>query len=261
MAGRSRVRTATVRLPGGEIEYQLHCVAGRRHVHIVVDDDGRLAVRAPWRFSESEASALVRSHAHWVRETLDRAAARSRLRPALGDGTRLRILDDLVELRVRHAPQRALSTPPARRRVGGVTVRTDDGSVERRGDVLHAVLSSASTERLRPLLEVWGRREAARQLPPRLDQHARRLGLWPTRVSIRGQRTRWGSCSERGQVSLNWRLVLVPWELADYVLVHELCHLRHMDHSRRFWRLVESVLPDAAARRERLRALQSALPF
>ena len=81
----------------------------------------------------------------------------------------------------------------------------------------------------------------------------------PARLAIRGQRTRWGSCTSRGTVSLNWRLVLLPSRLADYVIVHELCHLRHMNHSRRFWSLVASVIPDWAERRSELDAAQATL--
>ena len=86
------------------------------------------------------------------------------------------------------------------------------------------------------------------------------VGVRPQRVTIRGQRTRWGSCSTHGTISLNWRLLQVPGELVDYVLVHELCHLRHMDHSPRFWALVAETVPDHARRRARLDALQGTLP-
>lgn len=83
----------------------------------------------------------------------------------------------------------------------------------------------------------------------------------PRRVSIRDQRLQWGSCSSAGAINLNWRLMLTPGELADYVIVHELCHLRHLDHSARFWALVSEVIPDHQRRRRDLDALQDCLPL
>lgn len=85
--------------------------------------------------------------------------------------------------------------------------------------------------------------KARRELPERLKALAAPLGLTVTRVSIRSQRHRWGSCSPSGHISLNWRLVTMPPWVCDYVLYHELMHLKQMDHSPLFWRLVEEVCP------------------
>lgn len=74
-----------------------------------------------------------------------------------------------------------------------------------------------------------------------------------TSITIRDQKTRWGSCSGRGTLSFNWRLILAPTEILDYVVVHELCHLTHMNHSKEFWGLVGSVIPDYKARRKWLK--------
>ena len=87
------------------------------------------------------------------------------------------------------------------------------------------------------------RREAEQFLPPRVMAHAQRLGDRPRRVTIRGQTTRWGSCSAQRTISLNWKLMAAPLEVVDYVIIHELCHLRHMDHSRRFWDCVATFFP------------------
>ena len=96
--------------------------------------------------------------------------------------------------------------------------------------------------------EADGRR-AARELVTMLcEEEAEPLGVHWSRIEIRDQRSRWGSCSTRGTLSFNWRLVLAPFEVLDYVVVHELCHLREPNHSRRFWKLVESRRPLAAHR-------------
>ena len=82
---------------------------------------------------------------------------------------------------------------------------------------------------------------------------AARYGLVVTRVSVRNQRSRWGSCGRDGHICLNWRLVLMPPSVRDYVLVHELMHLRRMDHSPAYWRLVADAYPDYRAARDWLR--------
>ncbi len=88
------------------------------------------------------------------------------------------------------------------------------------------------------------RRQAVRELPARLLHLAEHHGLHVSRVSVRNQRSRWGSCSPSGHICLNWRLVLMPESVRDYVLIHELMHLRRLDHSRHFWRLVAHACPD-----------------
>jgi predicted metal-dependent hydrolase len=95
---------------------------------------------------------------------------------------------------------------------------------------------------------------AARELPQRLQELARLHGFAAPAVSIRNQRTRWGSCSPSGKISLNWRLVQVPPAVRDYVLLHELTHLRHLNHSARFWRELARLCPDHAEARRWLNA-------
>jgi predicted metal-dependent hydrolase len=103
------------------------------------------------------------------------------------------------------------------------------------------------------------REQARREVPPRLRELAAHHGLAVNGVSIRNQRSRWGSCGPDGRISLNWRLVLMPSWVRDYVLVHELMHLRRMDHSPRYWALVSRACPEYQAAREWLRANGPAL--
>lgn len=111
-------------------------------------------------------------------------------------------------------------------------------------------LSWADEERSRqrsaarpPEIECELRTRAARELPPQLLALARRFGLDVARVSIRGQRSRWGACSASGHITLNFRLLLMPPDVREYILIHELMHLRQPNHSRKFWRLVEDACP------------------
>ena len=97
------------------------------------------------------------------------------------------------------------------------------------------------------------RRRAAQELPERLRRLAEHHGLTVARISVRNQRSRWGSCSPTGHISLNWRLVLMPDAVREYVLIHELMHLRRLDHSRHFWRLVAHACPGYEQARRWLR--------
>jgi predicted metal-dependent hydrolase len=116
------------------------------------------------------------------------------------------------------------------------------------GDELRVTLSRRirrpAAEAVSMLLQQWFMQQAEQLLGPRLLELGRQAGLNPVGVSIRGFRRRWGSCDSSGRISLNWRLILARPEAADYVLIHELCHLHHFDHSPRFWRLVEHHCPD-----------------
>jgi predicted metal-dependent hydrolase len=98
------------------------------------------------------------------------------------------------------------------------------------------------------------RARASEELPPRLLQLAHEHGLQVERVSIRNQRTRWGSCGRDGYICLNWRLILMPGWVRDYVMIHELMHLRRLDHSPAYWRLVEAAYPGYRDARRWLRA-------
>lgn len=109
-------------------------------------------------------------------------------------------------------------------------------------------------EVLSPALVREQRARAARELPPRLLELATQFGLTVARVSVRNQRWRWGSCSRSGRICLNWRLVTMPAWVRDYVLIHELMHLKRMDHSPKFWRLVEAACPNWREARTWLRA-------
>lgn len=235
--GRRRItRYGAIAVAGDAIDYTLHRVEGRRHVHLVLDDEGELQVRAPWRYSRAEAEAVIREHVDWVAKNLKTARELSARRPRLASGVELPLVDARLRLDIRRA------TLPR---------------VARCGELLRVYAPAQDPSRVRALLEGWYREQARRHLASRMWRFADALRVHPQRLTVRGQRTRWGSCSSRGAISLNWRLMLLSSSLVDYVVVHELCHLRHMDHSPRFWTLVARAIPDMERRRRELQNVPS----
>ena len=174
-----------------------------------------MEVVLPHRAAEREAAAAVRELRPWIERRvaeLDRAravvAARRDTVPYLGQPLQL-------------------VTEAGRR------------TVRRRGDELLVPAGAGRTA----ALERFYRRAARQEVTTRLDAACAEIGARYSTLSIRGQRTRWASCSRTGAMSFNWRLLLAPEPVLDYVVWHEVCHLEVLDHSPRFWRLVERHCP------------------
>ncbi|MCE2503121.1 MAG: M48 family metallopeptidase [Chlorobi bacterium] len=110
--------------------------------------------------------------------------------------------------------------------------------------VISMYLPRAQGYHVKPVLKDWLRQQAVERIKQVADEEAKRLGVRWKRISIREQRTKWGSCTEDGNLSFNWRLILFPPRVLRYIVIHELCHLRHFDHSIRFWRMVAAYMPD-----------------
>lgn len=102
----------------------------------------------------------------------------------------------------------------------------------------------AESNRLDQALERWYREQVAQLLPEKVERLSVNMGLTCGRLSIRGQKTCWGSCSGKGNISLNWKLIMAPEAVIDYVIIHELAHLKELNHSRMFWQLVSKYCPE-----------------
>jgi len=185
-----------------------------------------------------EVEPFVESKQAWIERTLlrMRAAARERPRPRLEDGGEVPFLGESLLLRVR--------VEPGRKR----------DHVARRGNALSVAVAAAGPDAIRAALERWYRGQARIEVARRLDAAVGRVGQSYAGLQVRGQRTRWASCSSKGAMSFNWRLLLAPPEILDYVVEHEVAHLDVHDHSARFWDLLAQRSPDC---REHERWLRS----
>lgn len=201
---------------------QLEFVRMRRAKRYIirVRPDGSFRVTIPRGGSRREAESFLSKHRDW--------AERERLRVMATHAPARWIEGDEIPLRGAPAALRV------ERRHGGSWLAIGRERVRLRGD----------EEDLRAAAERCLRAAARRELIPRLHELADRYALAVSRVSIRNQRSRWGSCSRSGAIALNFRLVQAPDAIRDYVLIHELMHLKQQNHSRRFWRLVEEACPE-----------------
>ena len=133
--------------------------------------------------------------------------------------------------------------------------------VAQRGEVLRVRVGSPGPEPIRDALERWYRVRAREEVAWRLEEACARAGTSYRSLSIRAQQTRWASCSSNGTMSFNWRLLLAPEEILDYVVEHEVAHLEVLDHSQRFWRLVGRRSPRYREHERWLRRHGPALRF
>ncbi len=203
----------------------------RRYILRVLPD-GTLRVTVPRWGSQRDARRFVEESRAWVaRQRAIRAAETLRDR-RWRDGSIVLVGGEPEVLRVERGTEG-----------GGLWC----------GEARVPVRGSLDPGDLEPHVSRWLRNRARRELPPLLQALADQHGLTVARVSIRDQRSRWGACSRRANITLNWRLVQVPPSVRDYVLLHELMHLRELNHSARFWRLVAAVCPDYQHSRRWLR--------
>ena len=208
-------------------EYRVRRSARARHARIVVKPEGEVEVVLPRGMALRHAEPLVAEKRRWIERTLRRfERARAEAPTRLEDEGVVPYLGQELALRVRVEPGR--SRP----------------HVARRGATLEVAVATPGPEAVREALERWYRRQARAEVETRLDVAARRAGRSYRGLSIRAQRTRWASCSSSGEMSFNWRLLLAPPEILDYVVEHEVAHLEVPDHSVGFWRLVASRSPD-----------------
>jgi predicted metal-dependent hydrolase len=206
------------------IEYRIRRSDRARRVRVTVDAGG-VEVVLPQRAPERAAAAAVRELSPWIHRRIDELERARQAVEARGDT--LPYLDETLS--VREEPGRA--------------------RVHRRGDVL---LVPAGPQRS-AALERFYRRAAREEIEPRLALACQQAGHRLHSLTIRGQKTRWASCSRNGAMSFNWRLLLAPDAILTYVIWHEVCHLDVMDHSERFWRLLAGRCPDYRAQSAWLR--------
>jgi predicted metal-dependent hydrolase len=220
----------------------------RRTIGLSVGPEG-LSVSAPRWTPVAEVEALLHDKADWVWDKLRQSRARAnelaQARTVWADGAELDFLGKRVRL--------LLDPTHGFAQVGAVLEPTPDHAPEQPAVLRLGLARNAAEAQIRDAAQAWLMRQARRVFAERLDHFAPQLGVRYQKLRLSSAGTRWGSASVDGTIRLNWRLIHLKLAMVDYVVVHELSHLRHMDHSPQFWDVVASVLPDHRERRRELK--------
>jgi len=222
------------------IYYTLHRTK-RRTIGIFVDKNGEVKVHAPLYVSEKQVREVVQNKADWIIRKVNEATQRNLdiQNRQYVSGEKILYLGKEYTLEI---VEKSMGKP--------------DVSIQ--GDVMAVYISQGLFVENRKMaiketLTKWYRQRFAEIAKERIDKYSLQLKAVPCKVVIKEQKTRWGSCSKKGNINLNWRLIMAPVEIIDYVVVHELCHLKVMNHSRDFWSLVESIQPNCQESRKWLK--------
>lgn len=200
--------------------------------------DGEIVVLAPHRVPDAEIRDLIAAKSAWLRRKLAIQACAPRPAPRqFVDGERLLFLGEQYPLRV-------------------LDGRKANAELEQGVFVVHARRAHSRERRARSIraaLTRWYKAEAATMFAERTAHFASQLGAAPRRISFRDYKSMWGKCTGGGEITYNWKLVMAPLRIVDYVVIHELSHLHHLNHSKEFWRCVERAAPDHKSSRRWLK--------
>lgn len=225
-----------------ELLYAIRRSQRASRARIVVKAD-KVEVIAPAKISERYLHAFVAEQHDWIRATQKRLQQKAESTPSLapvnyGDGAQI----------------------PYQGRHLSLTLKA--GSLKRTrillsGDQLAAYIPSLQKEDsaglVKAAIEAWMKQQARSLAVQQIERHAPKYQLWPRSLRIKTQKSRWGSCGPQNDINLNWLLALAPPDIMEYVVVHELCHIRHKNHSGDFWGLVEAHLPNYQQKRRWLK--------
>lgn len=201
----------------------------RKTLSLIVENDGSLTVRAPLRMKEADIRRFIEAKKDWIKRKQKKAREEAITPRQYVNGETFWYLGEKVPLRIIPKGKPALVMSKAFK------------------------LTKSAQPQAESHFAAWYKKQARTVLTERVAFFARSHGFEPKKLQISSARTRWGSCSAKGTLSFTWRLVMAPLEVIDYVVVHELCHLKEMNHSKVFWTQVETILPDYRGRRQWLK--------
>ncbi|MBI5359399.1 MAG: M48 family metallopeptidase [Planctomycetes bacterium] len=237
-------RKASVYFGKRKIDFFVKRSNRRRTVSLFVDPYEGVFLRAPMKPSLKTLAGLVHAKAVWIldkqrriNEILEHLTKREFV-----TGESFLYMGRQLRLKVLHSTRSGSignGNPEIIVREGRFLVKTN-GHKDKAGET-------------RDMLTRWYKKHAKIILQKRTDIYSEKLKIAAQGIILANQTKRWGSCNGKGQIRFNWRIIMAPMSLMDYVVAHELCHLKHIDHSDNFWRLLGNIMPDYENRRERLR--------
>jgi len=212
----------------------------RKSMGILVDPDEGVIVRPPRNVSEEEIKKIVKKKSSWIMKKLDKI---SEIKPAptpleFMSGEKLMYLGRRYRLKVQEHDKKEVKVKFYQ---GKFIIKEPAGLKDNRREIIKAKVME------------WYRERADKKIKERVDKYKDKIGVEPNNVKVKKQKKRWGSCSSKGNLNFNWKLIMAPMSIVDYIVVHELLHLEYSNHSHKFWDLVETIIPDYQQRQEWLR--------
>ncbi len=205
--------------------------SSRRTIALEVEKSGELVVRAPFYVSKKEISKFIEKNIRWIaKRKIEMYELAKKIKPKkFKEGETFWYLGQEYPLSIVEQQRTAIDLDTKFR------------------------ISEARIPNALKLFENWYRKEAKSLFPDRIDYYTSQMNLKYKNIRISGAKTRWGSCSHDNNLNFTWRLIMAPLEIIDYVVVHEVCHIKQKNHSKKFWDLVGEVVPDYKEKRKWLR--------
>jgi len=213
-------------------EYKI-ILSKRRSISLEVKDSGEVVVRAPLMTPQHKIKEMLEKHQNWITKVQTKVKLTQIKKHKFLDGELFYFLGEKYSLKI---------------------VKSIENT--RKPLVLNNefLLRENRQQDAKEIFTKWYRNEARTYVEDRANQYAQEFGFRYKNIKIKDTKTRWGSCSRLQNLNFSWRLVMSPPEIIDYVIVHELCHLKQMNHSKKFWREVETIIPNYKTRRKWLKA-------
>lgn len=236
-------KAGQISFPDGSVYTYKIVPSNRRTMALQVTKEGEVLVRIPRYVSLAAGHGLILENKEWVYKQVNKVQKKLLEKEDFSwqNGAEILLFGKNIPL--------CVNTDSSKRKC---LIRKTDNEItitgpfdDRNRETYESVVREA--------MKLWYRKEARAYLEEKTAWWASRMKVTYEKIAIRDQATRWGSCSTKGNINFNWRLVLLPAELADYVVVHELAHRLQMNHSRQFWNVVGSVMPDYGERRKALK--------
>jgi len=230
--------------PNSALHYIVRRSARAKNTRIVVKPD-KIEVIAPPHVSERKIKNFVEAQQDWIKAAILRVTEKTHAVPSLApqhyvDGVSIPFQGQQLPLRIK--PSSAKTVRLNLEQEAGFIVSMPVG-----------IEPHQSSELIRQLLTRWMKNQTRHHAGVLIDKHAPRHSLYPRSLKIKTQKSRWGSCGPNNDINLNWLLMLAPPIIMEYVIIHELCHIRHKNHSRDFWQLVAEYMPDYLQHRQWLK--------
>lgn len=213
----------------------------KKNISITITPDAKVKITAPFHANDAVIHDIAYKKAKWIISKL-KMVKESSSRPVdklYCDGEKVLYLGESCSLKV-------------------IKLHRHKGSINLKDKCIEVIVSESVDFKdqqnvVKEMLIMWYKKEADKVLKERTAIYSERLNLYPKCIRIKEQKTIWGSCSSLSNINYNWRLIMAPISVIDYIVVHELCHLVHRDHSSRFWGLVEQTIPDYKKEKEWLK--------